>query len=421
MVVLAFSERIDPALSTVEVVDGDGASVARTAPSFSGSDAVVELRAGIEGPVFVTWLVVGNDAHPVQGGYSFEVAAESLRPADTAAADFREGGVTEGALLGLSIRAGRFTQSLMLQVALGLTLFGFVVTPVLVGRGDTRLRLPIAAASRVNAYASRSSVALLVVAPVLFGLTAVRLRQVVPGTSFRDALGSSGGLRWIMFATLVVALVVAVVVRPKRPSPGWDVAQLGLLLSAVAVLGGLSHVTSYDPSWLGQVLFASHLIVTSLWAGGLLAVRLTAFGVDDDDLSWAVIDRFSRVMSVSLLLVVVTGLPMLVQLVAGWRGMWCSDFGVAAGYKVGLVGVAAGCGLVNRVLVRARHSLRKTQGGHLVRLRRLITAEAVVLLTVIGVSAVLAESTLPPAYTGRFLPGEIQEVVEPGTFASGCV
>lgn len=420
MVALGFSERIDPSLSTVEVVDGNGVSVARAEPSFSGSDVAVELRAGIEGPVFVTWLVVGNDAHPVQGGYSFDVAAESLRPADTGAAHFREGGVTEGAVLGLSIRAGRFIQTLMLQVALGLTLFGFIVTPALVGRGGARLRLPIATAGRVNAYAGGASVALLMVAPVLFALTALRLRQAVPRTSLGDALGSSGGFQWIIYATLVVALVVTVATRPRRPSPGWDVAQLGLLLAAVAVLGGLSHVTSYDPSWLGQVLFASHLIVTSLWAGGLLAVRLIAFGVDDDDLSWTVIDRFSRVMAVSVLLVVVTGLPMLVQLVAGWRGMWCSDFGVAAGYKVGLVGIAAGFGLVNRVLVRARHSLRGTEGRHLVRLRRLITAEAVVLLAVIGVSAVLAESTLPPAYTGRFLPGEIQEVVEPGTFASGC-
>jgi hypothetical protein len=43
-----------------------------------------------------------------------------------------------------------------------------------------------------------------------------------------------------------------------------------------------------------------------------------------------------------------------------------------------------------------------------------------VLLTVIVLAAMLGESELPPAFKGRLLPGEAQELVQPGLFGAGC-
>jgi hypothetical protein len=59
-------------------------------------------------------------------------------------------------------------------------------------------------------------------------------------------------------------------------------------------------------------------------------------------------------------------------------------------------------------------------GPTIAALRRAIIVEAVLLLTVLVLAAVLGETQLPPLFNGRALPGDVQNVVEPGLFGSGC-
>jgi hypothetical protein len=119
----------------------------------------------------------------------------------------------------------------------------------------------------------------------------------------------------------------------------------------------------------------------------------------------------------------------LFRLLAGnVKGMWCSDFGVVAGFKMGVVGIAIAIGAVNNRLV-AYHKQARNASSNPFRpprtksigfLRRLIIAEAVVLGSAIVLSGALGETQLPSVFKGNFFPVDLQETVRPGLFGSGC-
>jgi putative copper export protein len=140
------------------------------------------------------------------------------------------------------------------------------------------------------------------------------------------------------------------------------------------------------------------------------------------------VGRFSNIMTVTVLMIIVSGLTMLAELAGSWKGLWCSSFGIVAGFKMAVVGIALLIGFFNNRLVAyqkkameskatARRSRRERS---VVQLRRVIAIEAVVLMSVLVFSAALGESELPPAFKGRVLPGEAQELVQPGIFGTGC-
>ena len=72
-VTLRFTESLDWKLSRVDVTDTDGSSVLAGTPLLAGAEGRFPLRAGASGAMLVSWLVVGDDAHPVQGQFAFAV------------------------------------------------------------------------------------------------------------------------------------------------------------------------------------------------------------------------------------------------------------------------------------------------------------------------------------------------------------
>ncbi|WP_105567407.1 copper resistance CopC family protein [Microbacterium halophytorum] len=83
---LVFSgELIDAGDGTaVEVLSPAGDDVAGD-PELSGTDVTVPLAGGAAGEYEVTWRVVSNDGHPIDGTFSF--AAETASAADAAGSD----------------------------------------------------------------------------------------------------------------------------------------------------------------------------------------------------------------------------------------------------------------------------------------------------------------------------------------------
>ena len=76
-VTLWFTQSIEPAFSTVRVVDRDGRRDAHGDQRVDGEDdtrMTVSLRALPPGRYKVIWRVVSIDAHVTEGDFSFEVA-----------------------------------------------------------------------------------------------------------------------------------------------------------------------------------------------------------------------------------------------------------------------------------------------------------------------------------------------------------
>jgi copper resistance protein C len=72
-VVLTFTQNLEPAFSTVEVTDGNGARVDQGKASVSGNTMRIGLKATGPGSYKVNWHALSVDTHTTQGAFSFRV------------------------------------------------------------------------------------------------------------------------------------------------------------------------------------------------------------------------------------------------------------------------------------------------------------------------------------------------------------
>jgi methionine-rich copper-binding protein CopC len=74
-VLLTFTEKIEPALSTVRVEDASGARVDQGKPQLDGGRNVlrVNLKPLAPGSYKVIWKVLSVDTHSTEGSFTFQV------------------------------------------------------------------------------------------------------------------------------------------------------------------------------------------------------------------------------------------------------------------------------------------------------------------------------------------------------------
>jgi copper transport protein len=439
-VLLRFNEPIDRSLLRVTVTGDDGSALARPAAFTDDRTVTVPIRSSAFGVLVVTWLAVGSDAHPVQGQFVVgisrpgDVAAlrQNLTLAATRVGSF-ESGAGSGGLTGV-IEAGRSLEILLLYAVLGIVLLGVLVLRLrpAVAAGPTR---PAARrAYRTLLVAGGASVALM---PVLFGLYVARLTELISGVGLSTIVFSSIGAVWAGKAALWLALVVVVGLALRHGAQGRR--QDRLLVALVAIALGLvvafvagTHVGtgSAGPAWLYVPMMLGHILLTAFWAGGLVALLLVVFPTRDPAEIWAAVSRFSRIMTLTVVLLLASGVVILMKLLANLDALWCTGYGLVAGFKLATVAIALVVGLVNNRMVAAHRRFEDLpeaarrfarRGGPSIRLLRgVVATEAALLLGALVLAAVLGETQLPPLFSGRVLPGLAQDVVQPGLFGSGC-
>ena len=72
-VTLTFTQKLEPAFSTVTVTDPNGVNVAAGKAQVSGNTMRVGLKAAGPGTYRVRWRVLSVDTHSTQGSFSFQV------------------------------------------------------------------------------------------------------------------------------------------------------------------------------------------------------------------------------------------------------------------------------------------------------------------------------------------------------------
>ena len=72
-ITLWFTQKLEPAFSTVTITNAAGERVDTGKPRIDGSQMVVSLRAGGAGIYRVTWHAVSLDTHITDGNYTFTV------------------------------------------------------------------------------------------------------------------------------------------------------------------------------------------------------------------------------------------------------------------------------------------------------------------------------------------------------------
>ncbi|HEY2703623.1 MAG TPA: CopD family protein [Candidatus Dormibacteraeota bacterium] len=456
-VLLEFNEPIDRSLFRARIDTDSGAPGLSGQPVFQTDRTILlPLRRDLSGVLVISWVAIGTDAHPVQGQFVVGVRtaagaaslASNLSLAAQRSGSF-ESGAGSGWLSG-AIEAARAVEIVLLYTVLGLVLVG----ALLLGPGLVRRRgaLPagpgavlaataptvpapaMAHAGRALLAAGLLSVALV---PLLFWLEASRITELIAGVGIDRILLSTIGAVSVSKALLWTGVLASAAVAGRRAARGrplgrplLGVAVLSLGLAAAFVAGTHVGTGSAGPGWLYIPMMMGHVLLTAFWAGGLVALLLVVFPSRDPARIWAAVSRYSRVMTVSVVLLIGSGLLLLLRLLNNLNALWCTSYGLVAGFKVTTVVLALVVGLVNNRLVAAhrrdqelpetaRRMMRRT-GPSIRTLQRVVLLEAGVLLGVLVLAAVLGESQLPPLFNGRVLPGDAQDVVQSGLFGSGC-
>ena len=72
-VTLWFTQKLEPAFSTITVTNSAGQRVDSGKTRVSGNQMSVSLRSGGPGTYHVTWRVLSVDSHTTDGSFSFQV------------------------------------------------------------------------------------------------------------------------------------------------------------------------------------------------------------------------------------------------------------------------------------------------------------------------------------------------------------
>jgi copper resistance protein D len=260
----------------------------------------------------------------------------------------------------------------------------------------TRLALRATALAGVLAAIAQAAVAALVFADVS------RQAGAVPLAAFLATGFARATLVRVALALAVAAIATRLAVRPGGLTirPGGPLAWGGLAVTAVAFVGSaasLSHAAARVADRPALVaLDALHQLVVAAWVGGLAHFILYAARArrEPDPREPLVARRFSALATVSVTLLIVSGIALTVKYVGDPSAMVGTAYGVMILSKVVLLLAILGIAAVNWRLVRGAAG-----NGVADRVGRRVEIELGLAITVIFAAASL--TSLPPAVDVR--------------------
>ena len=429
VVLLTYTEAVEPRFAAVSVTNAAGDSVRAGNPRRSASDPktlVVPLRRVPQGWYLVYWRVISVDGHPVRGAFTFAVG-----PNPGPAPQFSIPSISETAATPRLI-AARSVVLVSVMAAIGLFLLRIAIARPVVRRvPDTRLRA-VSLAFGVAAVVALVAIPVYVLmATADFALRSTfELGALVP--LLRDSAFGRGYLDLeLAFGLFVVAAALALWIdRPERERR--SVAELlsvgGAFAGAAAVLlvpGLAGHAAQYSPRGAALLFDWLHLLAGSIWVGGLmgLLVLWRSFPVARRVAGLVVcVPRFSNTAFVSVLVLIGSGIGAALIHLPTFASLWQTSYGQTLLVKIGLLSAAMLLAAVNLLSTRPRllayRERPELAPGAAALLRRLVAGEVLLVVGAVIAAAVLT-SLAPPAKglaragnaSARVGPGRVAEVV----------
>jgi copper transport protein len=419
-VLLTFTERPEPELSSIRVLDSGGREVQRgQGAPVQGSplEFAVGLGDVADGTYTVSWRVVSrDDGHVTDGSFAFGVGVPA--PSATPQAQAAPRGTTESP--SPAAAAARWALYAGLTLLVGVATFGLAVSGRVLPAG-ARALLAVGAGLTVAGGAAR--------------FLAEQARIDAPlGTLLDSTTGQ--GLLHLAVGVVVTAgatwfLATGLDSAPARepalvgggppegessqvpdrepaavhsPLPGegyapvdaWRLALVGAAAGVTMLLHILvGHAAGPSPLRTVNLLVQwLHLLAVGAWIGGLVWLLAGLRGRERPE-QMATAVRFSKLAAPVLGLVAVTGLSRALHLAGGWKGLLDSSYGRFLDVKVALFFGLVLLGALNRyrIVPALAGGVRRLDG-----LRRNVRGEVVLAACILAVTAVLSQ--LPP---GKFV------------------
>ena len=303
LIALDFDENIDTPLTSIQLFDQAGKTIAIGTPVEGADASIVESTVPtIEtGTYAVVWRVSSADGHIVAGAFSFQIGTTSDVDADELLDTVLNGARADPAV-GRSLGVARFAAFLGVALLLGGLFMVYMIDP-----GDA-----------IIGWAARrllwSGWLLLVIGSgANFGLLGA---NAVAG-SVGDALDTSvwgriadtrtGGLLVARLVIAVVLLLPALMTLAKRNRTWWRSLLPAVGILTVFTFSGAGHpsVEQHPVIWIG--IDALHLAFVVLWMGSLAMMAVGGRDWLTDDDHTVAVRRFSRMATIGIPVIVVTG------------------------------------------------------------------------------------------------------------------
>lgn len=361
--VLTFNEPLDPALSTVTVLDSSGATAGGKAEPVPGEPA--RLRAALgdlaEGVYTATWRVTSpSDGHTTVGAVAFGVGVPATPVGSKGSATSIESPAPTFASV-----AGRW-----LFYAGVVLLLGAAVVGVLVASRPAA----IPAWGLVASWAGAAAGVVLTI-----GDKAASTRTGV-GELVSSATGHK--LAWQAGAVALVGVAVTWASRQRARSA---LVAVGVAAAAAMLARALAgHANAASPRWLGVGMQWAHLAAVGAWVGGLPWL-LIALRRDEAGRGPGLARRFSSIAAATLGVVALTGTLRAVDEVGAWSRLLDTDFGVTLLVKLGLFSALVVVAASSRFRHVAAAAVNRAGG-----FRRAVRGEVALAAGVLGATAWLA-------------------------------
>lgn len=446
-VLIWFTESIEIGFSEIQVVDATGARQDNgdTHVHYDPTNPGITLKPNLpQGTYTVAWRVLSSvDGHRTAGTFAFTVGAIGTGQAPTPALVIDQGGSAPPRWLTVLNRWLGFGGMA--------ALLGAAVFPLLV-LAPALKRLRGAQVEESDIRAAGMLRGIVIAGLVTAGITTAAALWLQAWAARGDAT-SLGALRDVWtdtrfgeIWTLRVGLIAAVVMfsfMALRKLPlllgNRDFRQADwLVLTAAAIALPLttslnSHAAAArSDSELYSVIDWLHLVAGGIWAGGLVCLLLVVLvwasrRQDRAEFLAAVIPRFSAIAAPTLVIIVTTGAIQWWHNLRGVVAAFDSDYGWTLAVKVALLTPLLLLAAFNLLIVRPRFLSFVVEGVKEAsvrvlawerRLRWAVAGEVVVVVVILGVTALLTETSTPTRGTAASTNGSVV-VATPITTPSG--
>jgi copper transport protein len=380
-VVLTFTESVRRVPDRVRVIGPDGKRVDQGDASFDGAVVTIPVeQTGAQGTYLVSYRVISADSHPVSGGFTYSVGAPSTTPPDDAVE--QEG---DNAAVATGTKVVRYIGYAGLVLLVGPVLVLSLLWPARLSRGG-----PAGVVwSGMGLVTLATLAAIWLQVPYTTGGGPFDLS----GTGLRNVLSDTFGTAHLVRLGLIVA--IALLLRPLLRGEAGRADQILL-----AVLGGAAiftwpiagHPGASPVAAVSVVVDAVHLTSMAVWLGGLLMLIAFLLRQADDRELGAILPIWSRWATLAVCALVLAGTVQALIEVGTPDALVSTTYGQLIIAKVVLFGAVMAVAAYSRKLVRDRLA-----GGGPRRLRRTVGVELGVTAVVLGLSAVLVQTT--PART----------------------
>ncbi len=440
-IALTFSGEATPAGEGFVVLDPTG--TVREPDEITTADNLIWIlrfdEPLVAGDVGVRWMVAAPDAHPIEGSFSFTVAAPAPTEDTTAEADEPQdaGEATtdepeavdeltesdtatneqEESVESASAPASTDSEPVDLEsfldtsdakpaaleavaaVARILSLLGAVLviggaTFAVFGLRD----LPSDVQPVLNWV--RGGGALLVIGAFAEAVTttatlAGQWSALLSYDDLRNALWSSTGLAVALRATGgFLAASKTNMNTAKAMAVGYRIALGGLLGVALVAVSFMfdGHTASEGPRWLHAVVNLAHVTAATIWAGGVAMLALTIQRrrrTNQPTQALQLAMRFSVIATAALIGAGLAGTALSVIVLDSVSDLWATPWGRLLIAKVGVVAVAAAGGAYNHRIIVPALDQTPDDRATIDRFRTVVTLEAAALIAVAVITAFL--------------------------------